>query len=173
MEINLILETSRLQLRLLNKSDAMMILALLNQASFIKNIGDKGVKNKQDALHYINNGPLAIQRELGFSLYCCVKKDDGQAIGVSGFIKRDGIDHPELGFALLTKFCRQGYGFESAEALVNYANNKLSIKHLQAICNPDNNASKSILQRLGFCFNKHLELNDNKQVVMLFDRKTS
>jgi ribosomal-protein-alanine N-acetyltransferase len=169
----LILDTTRLKLRLLNNSDAGMILALLNEASFIKNIGDKAVRNLQDALNYISNGPLTMQQDLGFSLYCCVKKDDEQAIGVSGLIKRDGIDHPEIGFAFLTQYCRQGYGYESAQGVINYANNRLALKHLQAICNPDNEASKILLQRLGFSFNKNIILAENNKTVMLFDLNSS
>jgi ribosomal-protein-alanine N-acetyltransferase len=73
-----------------------------------------------------------------------------------GLIKRDGIDHPEISFAFLTqyRYCRQGYGYESAQGVINYANNRLTLKHLQAICNPDNEAYKALLQRLGFSFNK-------------------
>lgn len=97
----MIVETTRLQLRLLQSADASMVLTLLNQASFIKNIGDKAVKNNHDAIAYINNGPLTMQRELGFSLYCCVKKSDSQAIGIARLIKRDGIEQPEIGFAFL------------------------------------------------------------------------
>ncbi|MBA6391680.1 GNAT family N-acetyltransferase [Colwellia sp. BRX10-3] len=169
----MILDTTRLKLRLLNHSDAEMILALLNEESFIKNIGDKAVRNLQDALNYISNGPLTMQQDLGFSLYCCVKKDDEQAIGVSGLIKRDGIDHPEIGFAFLTQYCRQGYGYESALGVINYANNRLALKHLQAICNPDNEASKTLLQRLGFSFNKNIILAENNKTVMLFDLNSS
>jgi RimJ/RimL family protein N-acetyltransferase len=165
----LILETARLKLRLLNNSDAEMILELLNEESFIKNIGDKAVHNHQDALNYINNSPLAMQQKLGFSLYCCVKKDDEQAIGISGLIKREGIDYPEIGFAFLTKHCRQGYGFESTKAVISYVKNQLALKQLQAICNLDNEASKALLQRLGFCFNKNISLAENNQAVMLFD----
>ena len=167
--MNMVIETQRLHLRLLNNSDAITILALLNQASFIKNIGDKSVRNEHDAIAYINNGPLTMQQQLGFSLYCCVKKSDDQAIGIAGLIKRDGIEQPEIGFAFLDEYCRQGYGFEASEAVINYAHNQLSINHLQAICNLDNNVSRSLLRRLGFCFNKNIELIENKQTVMLFD----
>ncbi|ARD45385.1 GNAT family N-acetyltransferase [Colwellia sp. PAMC 21821] len=169
----MVLDTARLKLRLLNTSDAVMILALLNEASFIKNIGDKGVRNLQDALHYINNGPLAMQAKFGFSFYCCVKKDDGQVIGISGLTKRDGIDYPEIGFAFFAKYCRQGFGFESAQAIIHYADTQLAIKHLQAICNPGNEASKTLLQRLGFNFDKHIILADTNQTVMLFDLNAS
>ncbi len=171
--LTLILETERLQLRLLKERDAEMILVLLNEPSFIHNIGDKGVRNYQDALDYINSGPLAMQKELGFSLYCCVNKTTQQAVGLSGLIKREGIDHPEVGFAFLSDFCRKGYGFESAQAVVNYAKHQLALNCLQAICNLDNEASKALLKRLDFKFLKNIELATNKQTVMLFELNDS
>lgn len=170
--MNVITETSRLTLRLLNENDVGMILELLNEEAFISNIGDKQVRTELDALNYINSGPLAIQRDFGFSLYCCVRKTDGKAIGLSGLIKRDGIEFPEVGFAFLSKYCQQGYGFESAEAAILHATNILALKHLQAICNPDNHASVALLSRLGFSFNKNINLDNNDKTVMLFDRLT-
>lgn len=149
-----------------------LLLRLLNEEGFIKNIGDKQVRTKADALNYINNGPLALQRDFGFSLYCCVKKSNGEAIGISGLIKREGIEFPEVGFAFLSKHCQQGYGFESAEAVIKYATTQLLLKHLQAICSPDNKASIVLLSRLGFIFNKNIKLDDNTNEVMLFDRIT-
>lgn len=149
-----------------------MVLTLLNQASFIENIGDKAVRNLEDARSYINDGPLAMQQALGFSLYCCVKKDDGQAIGISGLIKREGITYPEVGFAFLNQHCRQGYGFESAQAVINYASNQLRLQRLQAICNLDNEASKALLQRLGFSWRKNISLEEGNKTVMLFDHST-
>ena len=121
----MILETKRLILRLVNSSDKTMILALLNEPNFIKNIGDKDVRDLNSALNYINSGPLTMQSSLGFSLYCCELKETGETIGLSGLIKREGIAHPEVGFAFLSTHCQQGYGFESATAVVNYAFKKL------------------------------------------------
>jgi RimJ/RimL family protein N-acetyltransferase len=166
----MIVETPRLILRLLNKSDTAMIVELLNEKTFIDNIADKQVRTKDDALNYINNGPLAMQRDFGFSLYCCVRKSDGETIGISGMIKRDGIEHPEVGFAFFSRCCQQGYGFESAQAVIEHASKTLAIEHLQAICNPDNNASIALLTRLGFSFNKNITLDENDKIVMLFDR---
>jgi hypothetical protein len=66
-----ICQSQRLVLRTLNEGDASMILQLLNEKSFIDNIGDKGVRDTEGALRYINTGPLAMQKALGYSLYCC------------------------------------------------------------------------------------------------------
>ncbi|MDG1752421.1 MAG: GNAT family N-acetyltransferase [Thalassotalea sp.] len=166
----IILETKRLILRLLTDSDQNMILQLLNEPAFIENIGDKGVKNLADALNYILTGPLNMQESLGFCLYCCELKNSGELIGLSGLIKREGIEHPEVGFAFLAKHCKKGYGFESASAVVKYAKDVLQIETLQAICNPENIASSSLLTKLGFHFKKQLLHEVSTQKINLFER---
>jgi RimJ/RimL family protein N-acetyltransferase len=165
----IILETERLTLRLLTGSDQHMILQLLNEPAFIENIGDKGVKNLADALNYILTGPLAMQESLGFCLYGCELKSSGEFIGLSGLIKRDSIEHPEVGFAFLAKHCRKGYGFESSNAVLKYAKNVLQISTLQAICNPENIASTSLLTKLGFCFIKQILIEVSPQKINLYE----
>lgn len=166
----MICQSERLILRLLDHDDAPMILALLNEPSFIENIGDKGVRNLNDAKQYIDNGPLSMQKNLGFSMYCCQLRTTGEAIGLSGLVKRDGIEHPEIGFAFLPQYCQNGYGFESATAAITHANKQLNLPILQAICNPDNIASISLLTKLGFTYIKELLLPEIDTTIKLFEK---
>ena len=166
----MILETERLIMRILNHNDAEMILKLLNEKSFLDNIGDKKVRNLQDARDYIDLGPLAMQRKMGFSLYCCQRKIDNQAIGISGLIKRDGVDLPEVGFAFLADFIRQGYGYETATAVIAHANTSLNIDRLQAISHVENHASIGLLKRLGFHYLKNILLDNATTSVALFEK---
>lgn len=168
--MTLIIQTERLVLRLLTIEDASFILTLLNQESFILNIGDKNIRTLEEAQAYIECGPLAMQSQLGFSLYCCQSKEDGELIGLSGLIKRDGVLYPEVGFAFLADYCRLGYGRESAEAVVNYAFNKLKLIKLNAICNIDNTASQRLLKSLNFEYLQHLKLPNIDNSVLLFER---
>lgn len=55
----MLLHTPRLRLMHLSLADADFIIDLLNQPSFIQNIGDKGVRNRSDAENYLRDGPLA------------------------------------------------------------------------------------------------------------------
>ena len=64
-----VLETDRLRLRKLSVGDADFILELLNEPSFIQNIGDKRVRTRDDAHLYILNGPVASYETRGFGLY--------------------------------------------------------------------------------------------------------
>ena len=144
------LQTPRLKLRLLNEDDAPMILSLLNQPSFLKNIGDKKVRNLKDATDYINNGPLKLYHEAGYCMYCCERLIDGKTIGLSGLIKRDGIAHVEVGFSFLEQFQHQGYGSESLQAVIKHAQQTLNLGTLNAITNPANIASIGLLTKHGF-----------------------
>ena len=64
-----VLETARLALRRFDVGDAPFILRLLNEPSWIENIGDKGVRTLDDAVRYLTNGPLAMYERVGFGLY--------------------------------------------------------------------------------------------------------
>ena len=164
-----ITRTKRLLIRLLTADDAAMILQLLNEPAFLTNIGDKGVSTLNEALNYINTGPLAMQKSLGFSLYCCQLLSTGQAIGLSGLIKREGVEQPEVGFAFLNRFCGQGYGYESAAAVIKHAKTRLGLKQLQAICNRDNQASIGLLTKLGFVYQQDIFLPGEVEKIKLFE----
>jgi len=166
----MICQSERLTMRVLNHDDAPMILSLLNEQSFIKNIGDKGVRNLTDAKKYMDDGPLTMQKTLGFSMYCCQLTSTGETIGLSGLIKRSGIAHPEVGFAFLPQHCQKGYGFESAKAAIEHSRDKLQLSTLQAISNPDNAASIALLTKLGFTYIKQLLLPDIGSTINLFEK---
>jgi len=164
------IETEQLTLRLLNKSDAPFILELLNEPMFINNIGDKGVRDIEGALDYINQGPLSMHAKLGYCLYACQLKSNGKLIGLSGLIKRDGIHHPEVGFAFIEEYCSQGFGYQSSKAVIEYARAQLDLNTLQAICNPDNKASIGLLTKLGFGYKGEVNLLLNNQKVCLYEQ---
>src|SRR5205809_1402527 len=105
----MILETDRLQLRLLSVDDAEFILRLLNEPSFIQNIGDRGVRTLDDARAYITNGPIASYEKHGFGLLLVQLKTTGTPIGICGLLKRDALPEPDIGYALLPEFWSNGY----------------------------------------------------------------
>lgn len=168
-----IIETERLIIRTYDISDAESILRLLNEPAFIQYIGDKDVKTLADATDYIESGPMKMQQEFGFSLYCCIRKTDGKVVGMSGLVKREGIEHPEIGFAFYEEYCRLGYGYESSIAIINYASEKLNLHTLQAITNVDNIASIKLLEKLGFKYQKLIQLSKDSEMIKLFERKSS
>jgi ribosomal-protein-alanine N-acetyltransferase len=111
-----VIRTSRLDLRELDFSDAEFILELLNEAGFIRFIGDKGVRTLADARDYILQGPMDSYARNGFGLYAACLRD-GTPIGICGLVKREGLNDPDVGFAFLSRYWSSGYAVESAAAV--------------------------------------------------------
>ena len=163
-----VLETDRLNLRWLSTDDAEFILELLNEPSFLRFIGDKGVRTLDDALDYILNGPADMYTRLGFGLYLTELKDGGVPIGICGLLKRDGLEDVDIGFAFLPKFWSRGYAYESAAAVMAYGKTVLGLNRIVAITSPDNYASGRLLEKLGLRFERIIHLSNDASEVRLF-----
>jgi RimJ/RimL family protein N-acetyltransferase len=148
-----LLETERLTLRWLTAADAPFILQLLNDPSWLRYIGDKGVRTLDDARNYIENGPTTMYRRFGFGLYLVQIREDDQPIGICGLIKRDSLPDVDLGFAFLPAFRGKGYAFESATAVMEYGRRAFGLPRLLAVTSQENEISAGLLEKLGF----HLE----------------
>ena len=94
-----VLETDRLVLRRLGLEHAAFILELVNDPSWLRFIGDRGVRSLDDARGYLVAGPLAMYERHGFGLYRVELKEGGIAVGMCGLIKRDALDDVDIGFA--------------------------------------------------------------------------
>lgn len=163
-----VLETERLSLRRLSVDDAEFILALLNEPSFLRYIGDKKVHNLDDARQYILNGPVGSYERHGFGLNCVELRESHTPIGMCGLLKRDELPDPDIGFALLPDFWSKGFAFEAAEAVLKDARERLKIQRILAITSLDNDASINLLQRLGFKFEEIIKLSPNSESLRLF-----
>lgn len=150
MTAPLALASSRLQLRWLTAADADFVLRLVNDADWLRFIGDKGVHDVDDARRYIDSGPAAMYREFGFGLNRVALADDDTAIGICGLLQRPALPHPDLGFALLPAFRGRGYALEATQAVLEHARDTLAIGRVLAIVDGDNRSSVRLLSRLGF-----------------------
>lgn len=163
-----VLETDRLILRRLAPEDAEFILRLLNEPSWLRFIGNKGVRNVEDARSYILKGPVEMYSRLGFGLYLVELKDGGSSIGMCGLIKRDSLEDVDIGFAFLPEYWGRGYAHEAASAVMEYGREVLGLRRLDAITSVDNESSARLLEKLGLRFEGMLKLSDDSEEVRLF-----
>lgn len=152
-----VLTTARLALRELADEDAPFILELLNEPSFIRNIGDRGVRTLDDAREYMRKGPAASYAQHGFGLWLVELKDGKTPIGMCGLLKRDTLEDPDIGFAYLPAFQSKGYGFEAASAVLDWVRRSLDLPRVVAIVNADNDASARLLEKLGMRFERMVQ----------------
>ena len=130
--------------------DAAFFLRLLNEPSWLENIGDRGVRTLADAEGYIRNNIWAAYEAHGFGLYALQLKSNPLPIGLCGLVKRDFLASPDLGFALLPEYWGHGYATEAVRAVRSHAQAGLGIERLYAIVKPGNQRSVRLLEQLGF-----------------------
>lgn len=162
-----VLATPRLVLRTARLGDAALYLALINDPDFIAYVGDRGIRTLDGARQALRDGPLRMQAELGHSTYV-VQRRDGVAIGMSGLIRRVGLDGVDIGYALLPAYRGHGYALEAAQGLVEYAKNGLGLPRLLAIVDPENHTSVSLLQKIRLHFVKIMRLSPHDTDVHLY-----
>ena len=143
-------ETARLQLQTLSLADADFILSIFNEAEVIRFTGNRKLRTLHDAKNYLCRSVFAMQEKQGFSLYLCRRREDNQPVGLAGLVKRPGMQHPEIAYAIADAHCGRGYAFEAANAVLIYARDHLAIDTLQGITHPENQASVHLLKKMGF-----------------------
>jgi len=165
-----ILETERLLLREVDSAiDAEFIFELLNTPKFIKYIGDRGVRNVEQAREFIENRYRKSYVDNGYGLYLVQITPTSMPIGMCGFVKRDYLEFPDLGFAFLPEYEGKGFGFESATAVLEYGRSELCFSKVQAITTQDNSVSVRLLKKLGFTFDRVIT-NPEGEELNLFEK---
>jgi RimJ/RimL family protein N-acetyltransferase len=134
--------------------DCEFIFDLVNEPSFKRYIGDKGVRTLDDAREYLRNGPIGSYENHGFGLYLVSRSSDETPLGICGLVKREEFDSPDLGFAFLERHWTNGYAYESSVAAIEHAGKQLGFKHILAMVDAENKSSRKLLEKLGFRFEK-------------------
>lgn len=166
-QLTTILETERLRLRKFTLGDTKFIIELLNSPGWIEFIGDRNLKTEEQAIAYLQNGPMKSYVQNGYGL-SMVETKEGQPIGMCGIINRDTLEHPDIGFAFLEEFTGKGYAYEIASATLSYAMNTLNIAKIVAITLPRNTRSIKLLERIGM--KPVRSLLQNGEELILFEK---
>jgi [ribosomal protein S5]-alanine N-acetyltransferase len=147
-----IIETERLTLTQLTEQDAPFMYDLLTMPSWLKYIGDRGIKHLEDAKQYIVHKIMPSYQEFGFGFYKVTLKSTNESIGICGIVKRPTLEHIDIGFGFLEAFGKQGYAYEAASATMKYAQEDLKLSPIVAITVPYNTNSIRLLEKIGLHF---------------------
>jgi len=159
--MNKILETERLFIEPLSKTDSKFILELLNTQGWIKFIGDRNVHNEIDAGNYIQR--ILDNHNCAYSVFKL--KENKTPLGIITFIKRDNQQFPDIGFAMLPGYEKNGFAYEAARKYMDEIVKNGQHKNIIGITVSDNWKSISLLEKLGLRFKeKYFEKNDELSV---------
>ena len=167
-----IAETSRLQLAKVTLADASFFVKLMNSPHWIKYIGDRNIGSVKDAKSYLKKTILKSYSEKGYGFFkVLLKSAPSTIIGISGLVKREELEIPDIGFGFLPEYEGRGYGYESASAVLDLAKNRFHIEEIGAICMDINKNSIRLIEKLGLKFQKKVKPFDDDEELLLFVKK--
>ena len=153
-----VIETPRLRLRNVCAQDDAFVLELLNEPAFLQNIGDRRVRTCAESRAYIADKLASSYEVHGYGLYLVEAREDAAPLGICGFVKREILEHADIGYAFLERFWSRGYAYESAAAVLDYGRSKLGFRCVFGIVNPGNVRSVTLLRKLGLRFKGQVQL---------------
>lgn len=168
-----VLQTERLMLRKLTLHDTDFIVELVNSPGWLQYIGYRNIHTEEDAIKYLQDGPMKSYEQNGYGLLLIHLKTTKAPIGMCGLLKRDALELPDLGYALLPAYEGKGYITEATSAYLAYVEQQLQIGKLLAITNLDNEKSIRVLEKLNFVFERYLNMSGDDHPVRLFSRTAS
>jgi len=158
MSAVIILETPRLRLRSVTVDDAAFYLELVNDPSWVANIGYRNLHTVEAARAALEAGLMTQFREHGYSLYMTERRSDGATIGMCGLVRRTSLPGPDIGYALRPAYWGQGYAYEAAAAVMAHAEHALGLATVYGITAPHNQVSINLLNKLGLRYERFSRL---------------
>jgi len=165
------LETKRLSLRWLTLDDAELMLAVWNDPTFIRYVGDRQIRTIEAARVALEEGALKLFSDYGYGPFRVALISDDTPVGVCGLFRRLGLDEPDIGFAILPGHWRKGLAYEAASAVVSHAKDDLHLARLIAIVSPENAASVALIEKLGLQFERMHRLPGGDDAVAIYGTK--
>jgi len=144
------------------------MLSIWNDPAFVQHVGDRGIRSIAEAEAALVDSAFALYEDYGYGPYCMVLKQSGALAGICGLFRRDSLEYPDIGFAVLPEFYRSGLTMEAAEAVIEHARNDLGIEYLTAIVSPHNIASISLIEKLGLMFDRGITMPGEDSEISLY-----
>lgn len=164
----IVFETERLRLERAVPNDAAFIFKLVNSPNWLQYIGDRAVRNEEQARDYIESSFIKSYNKNGYGLYKMVLKKSEEPVGICGLVKRDFLESADIGFAILPEFEGQGLTYEAAAATMEFARNDLNVKPILAITSTDNVKSQNLLEKIGLKKINTIEQDGDKGPILLY-----
>lgn len=149
------LQTTRLFISYISEGDADFISELLNTSGWLKFIGDRHVNSSSEAHAYIKE----IFRNPDVDYRIVRLKESNETIGLITFIKREYLEHPDIGFAFLPKFQKNGYAEEATLSVLHQLASESKFSTVLAVTVPSNFKSIKLLNKLGLVYCYNMEIN--------------
>lgn len=144
------LKTERLNLVQVTEEHTESYFDIMSRDEVTKYYGMDSLTRLEDAEKMIASFPNTFNSKRGIR-WGMVVKDSGAFIGTVGLNNLNaGSKRAEVGFELHPSYWNGGYTSEAVKEVINYSFTVLGLHRLGAVTFPQNDASISLLKKLGF-----------------------
>lgn len=150
--------TERLSITALTSTDAKFIFELVNTEGWLTYIGDRKIHSFEDSQSYIQK----IIANPNISYWVVRRRQDDTPTGIISLINRDYLEHPDIGFAFLPLFTNNGYAYEATRIVLKHFIDNTEPPFVLGVTVVENTASINLLKKLGFQFQKEIEVKKEK-----------
>ncbi len=142
-------ETERLVLRPFEEKDVDEIYAMRRDADVMRFIREP--QNRAESINWIKLVSSRWQREkIGFC--AMLEKGSGAFVGWCGIWQLKETGELEVGYAIARQFWGEGFAVEGGRKMLQYAFETLRPEKIAAVAEPENRASRRVMEKLGMQF---------------------
>lgn len=155
------LKTERLTFRRYSNEDLPFVEALVKDPTVMRYIGNGEVKDDAYAQQLITRMQKQYENWDIYGLHVLEHNETGERIGHAGIVAQiiDNTFELELGYWIAKDYWGQGYGFEAASALKQYADEELELERYISAIQVGNEGSKRIAIKNGMHYLKTVEMD--------------
>ena len=162
------LETERLIMRPLVESDIDEIFAMRSDEDIMRFIREPQGRN--ESLDWIKLVSARWDTEkLGFC--AVVEKRTGRFLGWCGIWRLKETNELEIGYAIEKTYWGKGFATEAAAKFIEYAFENIKPDKIVAVAEPENLASRRVMEKIGMKFVKTGTFYDRELVQYALNRK--
>lgn len=150
--------TDRLLCRRWLYQDKPALLSVYGDLQTVRWVGDGSPLTVEEAEYWFSVTERNYQSR-GYGMFTLESRDSGEIVGFAGIVHPNNQQEPEIKYALHRDHWGQGLGSELVAGLIVYAKIKLGLSELIATVDPENQASRKILEKSGL---QHEDIIDDE-----------
>lgn len=155
-----VLHTSRLLLRRITEADVPALFRMRSDPEVMRYVARPLCQTEDDAAAIFRMMEEKVQANTGINWAVSWQHQPDSFLGVIGIFRLDAENHRgEVGYMLLPGYWGQGVVSELIPVVMRYGFGTLGLHSLEATIDPDNRASRRVLEKSGFVQEAHFREN--------------
>jgi len=167
----IILETTRLILKTIEKEDSQVLHDLLfcDEETMKYTFGAKAFTLEETKKFIYKN---FCKNNAIVGLAPLFEKKSGLIIGIAGVLKNEqlGDSHYEFGFIIAPDYRQNGYATEIAQSEITFIKKRLKQQYVYALAHPENDLSIKLIEKLGLNLQNTIEVKGRGERVVYSKR---